>query len=322
MGDDVGSGHFFRCLALAEEFIKKRRKVVFITNSKNIKKYIKKNIPFFMLKGKTESERIKECKKLSTKIKFWIFDLPKENKKYSFHLKKYDSAIIDDLGNIDVYSKILINGGIVKKFQKYNRNNKTKFLLGPKYMLLRNGFYKNRLNNKTCKKKIKNILLTFGGNDDSDLSSKILSVINTKKYQVSILLGPTYKLTKKIQTISRSNKNIKIISNFENTSMLFKKFDLVITSPGITIYELACLGVPTILISSNEIQYTVAKSFYKMKFGKNYGFWKNDILKLEKMINSVDDIKIRKNMIKTGQRIVDGKGIFRVSNIIDNYLKN
>ncbi len=322
MGDKVGSGHFFRCLALSEEFIKKRRKVIFITNSKNIKKHIKKNIPFFILKGETESERIKECKQLSSKIKFWIIDLPKENKRYSFHLKKYDSAIIDDLGNIGVYSKFLINGGVVKKFQKYNSNNKTKFFLGPKYIILRKSFYENRLSNENYENKIKKILLTFGGNDDSDLSSRILSSINTKKYQVSVLLGPTYKFTKKIQSISKSNKNIKIISNAEDTSTLFKKFDLVITTPGITIYELSCLGIPTILISINEIQYTVAKFFQKMKFGKNYGFWEDDVLKLEKMIKSLDENKIRENMKKSGQKIVDGKGIFRVSNIIDNFLKN
>lgn len=321
MGDKVGSGHFFRCLALAEEFVKKRRKVIFVTNSKNIKKHVKKSVPFFLLKGKNESERIKECKKLSQKIKFWIIDLPKENKKYSFHLKKYNSAIIDDLGNIDVYSKILINGGIVKKFQKYNRYNRTKYFLGPKYMILRKNFYKNRLDIGFDKKKIKKILLTFGGNDDNDLSLRILSTINTKKYRVSVLLGPTYKFTKKIQAVSKSNQNIKIISNSKDTSILFKKFDLAIASPGITIYELACLGVPTILISVNEIQYTVAKSFHKMKIGKNYGFWKDDIVKLEKMIMSMNESKIRNNMKKSGQKTVDGKGIFRVSNIIDNFLK-
>ena len=104
MGDNVGSGHFFRCLALANEFIKRKRKVVFITNSKSIKNHIKENIPIFILKGKKESENIEECKKLSKKIKFWIFDLPKGNGKYSFHLRKYNSAIIDDLGDISVYS--------------------------------------------------------------------------------------------------------------------------------------------------------------------------------------------------------------------------
>ena len=321
MGNNIGYGHFFRCLALAEEFIKKRRKVIFITNSKDIKKHLKKNIPFFMLKGKIESDRIKECKKLSQKIKFWIFDLPKENKRYSFHFKKYDSAIIYDLGNIDVYSKLLINGGIVKKFQKYNHNNKTKFLIGPKYMILRKNFYKNRLENMVCKKKIKKILLTFGGNDDKDLSSKILSKINTKKYQVSVLLGPTYKFRKKIQTIANSNKNIKIISNSKNTSILFRKFDLVLATPGITIYELACLGIPTILISINEVQQTVAKYFHKIKIGINYGFWEDDILKLEKIIESLQEEKIRNNMKKTGQKTVDGKGIFRVSNTIDDFLK-
>jgi UDP-2,4-diacetamido-2,4,6-trideoxy-beta-L-altropyranose hydrolase len=321
MGNNVGYGHFFRCLALAEEFIKKRRKVIFITNSKNIKKHLKKNIPFFILKGKMESDRIKECKKISKKIKFWIFDLPKENKRYSFHFKKHNSAIIDDLGNIDVYSKLLINGGIVKKFQKYNHNNKTKFLIGPKYMILRKNFYKNRLDDRVCKKKIGKILLTFGGTDDSDLSSKILSEINTKKYQVSVLLGPTYKFSKKIQTITNSNKNIKIISNSKDTSTLFRKFDLVLATPGITIYELACLGIPTILISINEIQHTVAKYFHKMKIGINYGFWKEDMLKLEKMIESLEEEEIRNNMKKTSQKIIDGKGIFRVSNIIDDFLK-
>ena len=323
MGDSVGSGHFFRCLSLAEELTKKKRKIIFITSSKNIKKYIKKNMAFLVLKGKNELERIKECKKLSLKIKFWIFDLPKVNRKYSFHLRKYNSAIIDDLGNMDVYSKFLFNGGIVKKFQKYNYNkNKTKLFLGPTYMILRKKFYENRNSKKNPKIQIKKILLTFGGNDDKDLTSTIVSLINTQKYEITVLLGPTYKFTKKIQQISISSKNIKIISNSKDTSTLFQKFDLVITTPGITVYELACLGIPTILISINEIQHEVAKAFQRIKFGKNFGFWQNNILKLENMIESINDTKTKKDMRISGQKIVDGKGVLRISEIINNFLRN
>jgi len=319
MGDKIGSGHFFRCLALANEFIKRKRKVVFITNTRIIKNHINKKIGLFILKGKKESEQIEECKKLSKKVKFWIFDLPKENGKYSFHLRKYNSAIIDDLGGFSVYSTFLFNGGIVKKFQKYNNKNKTKIFLGPEYIILRESFHKNKNSTKISKNPIRKILLTFGGNDDNDLTSEILTSINTKKYHMTVLLGPTYKFMKKIQKISKLNKNIKIISNIENTSILFQKFDLVITTPGITIYELACLGIPTLSISINKNQNLVAKSFQKRKFGMNNGFWKKDISKLEKMINSLNEHKVRKNMKYSGQKIVDGKGVRRVSKIINEF---
>jgi len=321
MGDNVGSGHFFRCLALANEFIKRKRKVVFITNSKSIKNHIKENIPIFILKGKNESEQLEECKKLSKKIKFWIFDLPKGNKRYSFHLRKHDSAIIDDLGGIMVHSTFLFNGGIVKKFQKYiHSKNRAQFFFGPKYMILRESFYKNRTFTKISKNPIRKILLTFGGNDDTDLTSTVLSSINTQKYHITVLLGPTYKFIKKIEKISKANKNIKIISNDKDTSKLFQKFDLVITTPGITIYELACLGIPTISIPINKNQDLVAKSLQRMNYGMNYGFWRNDISRLEKMIDSVNDYKIRRIMKSSGQKVVDGKGVLRVSKIIDNFL--
>ena len=321
MGDEIGSGHFFRCLALAKELIKRKRKIIFITKSKNIKNHVKKNMPFIILKGKNRSEQLKECKKNLKKVKFWIFDLPNENETYSFQFRKYNSAIMDDLGNIDSYSNFVFNGGIVKKFQKYNKNNKTKLFLDPKFMILREEFYNNKNKVRIIKNPIKKILLTFGGNDDLNLTLTVLQKINLKKYSITTILGPTYKHLKKIEEIQKTNKNIKILTNVKDPSKIFLKQDLVISTPGITSYELSCLGIPTVWISTKKEQNMLANEFQKKGFGNNLGLLKDD-LELDKKINSLKDYKKRQKMFQIGRKTIDGKGVFRVAEIIDVFLKN
>ena len=103
---------------------------------------------------------------------------------------------------------------------------------------------------------------------------------------------------------------------------LISKQDIVISSPGITTYELACLGIPTILFPFNEPQYLVAKEMSKLGFGINFGYWDDNFKKLDVSISRISDYKERKKIHFAGRNMVDGKGLFRVSKKLISLLKS
>jgi UDP-2,4-diacetamido-2,4,6-trideoxy-beta-L-altropyranose hydrolase len=325
VGDNIGSGHFFRCYSIAKNLKKVGLKVVFVVNNeKSIKEHLGKvKIPYIVLKSKNENDRIKKCEVLSEKIEVFLIDLPFKNEQYSKNLKnKCKTIIIDDIGNKKIRSQLLFNGHVVDKFQKYDINEKiTKYFFGPKYMILRNEFETIRRRKIVPRGKICKILLTFGGSDDSNLSTKISSYFISRSYNVTIVLGPSYSNQKKLNKIIQKNKNFQLIKNEKNMAKLFSKHDLVISSSGITAYELACLGIPCILIPSDKYQEKTAIALAKKGFGMNYGFWDDDLDRFEQIISSMTNQLIRKKMYVAGRKLVDGKGTSRIIKQIIKLIK-
>lgn len=315
VGNEVGAGHFFRCLSIAEKLIEKKLNVIFIINDKNgIESYLKnKKISLYLLNEKNEEKRVLECKKLVKNISKLIIDLPSHNELYSTKLKNYFKIIIiDDIGNKKISSEILVNGSIVNEFQNYSFNKtKTKYFSGPKYILLRSQFVKIRKEVK-LQKKIKKILVVFGGSDEKNIAKKILPFFLHKSYNITVLLGPSNKFKNELEEIVSKNKLIKIVSNEDNIAKLFAKHDLIISSSGITSYELACLGITSLFIPMDEYQEKTSKKFEKLGFGVNYGFWDNDFKKLEKIIFVISDFSKREKMYFLGRDLIDGLGTDRV----------
>jgi UDP-2,4-diacetamido-2,4,6-trideoxy-beta-L-altropyranose hydrolase len=322
MGGKIGSGHFFRCLAIGEELRKRGKTIIFLTSNKEkFNDHYQGKNTHILLKEKIEKNKIIECKKLMNKIKCLIIDLPKNEEKYGKELEKEKIIIINDIGKEKIFSNILINGSIVKKFHKYQIKNKsTKLFLGSKYTIIRKEFVKIRKNVKIERKSIKNVLITFGGNDEKNMTIKILKFLLGKKINITIILGPTNYNTKNISNLIKNKTNAKIIINPKNVAKLFSNQDLVISSTGITIYELACLGIPTIMIPINSAQKESAKEMEKRGFGKIIDSNKLNLKKLEQTYLKFDDLDYRKKMFKSGRKIIDGKGVERIGKIMEKII--
>lgn len=316
LGGEIGSGHFYRCLAIANELTNHNKKVVFLI--KNEEEFIShigtKNYPYIVIEGNTQQNELINCKERLSKIKNLIIDVETQNQVYSKYFQKLcNTAIIDDLGGIMVYSEILFNGHMVKKFHCYEKADKnTKIFLGPNFMPLRDEFLQERKKVTISKKPIERILISFGGSDDFDLTSKIARFFINKNYEITFVLGPSYKKKRTFQEWAEKYSNFHIKNSVKNMANLFTKHDLVISSAGITTYELACLGIPSIFIPMNSDQGLTAKEMMKFGFGIDYGACDNEFTKLDIMINEFDYQK-REKMFEAGRKIVDGKGSIRIS---------
>lgn len=315
MGEKVGSGHFYRCLALAQEFSRKKMKTIFlITNKQEFLKHIQKlPFPYYVLKGNSEQEIIDNCKTILPNIEKLIVDLPLRNSDYS---KEFSSttkvAILDDVGNKTIYSDLLVNGSAVKKYHNYKiLSKKTKRLIGPKFMILRKEFADARNRVKIKKEPIKKILLTFGGTDDADITRSLSLFLVNHNFKITVVIGPSYSHKQDLKNFANQH-NFTIKDSVIRIADLFSKQDLVISSSGLTSYELACLGIPSIFIPIDEEQKPTSKTLQKLGFGVYYGFWDQNFKKLEKILSEINDYSLRKKMFVQGRKILDGKGLNRV----------
>lgn len=328
-----GFGNLNRCLILANSLQKKGINSFFIIdrNKIAIEQLKKKNLSFIELKNDTSfsSEKkiiLKYMNDMNCEI--IILDMRENGEKLSKILYKNSLKIIllDDAWCKNVYADILFNGTNVKSYQQYNKKNiDSKLFLGTKYWILPDEFknYKKQLSDIYNKNQY-NILISMGGSDPSNLTSKIIkSIIKISQIKVKIIFGPFSKNHSEILNLVKNKKNIKIIYSSKNIWKEFFWSDVTISGGGNTLFELASLGIPTLCIPTFKHEILYVNEFMKKKYSYNLGFKQKNSLKINYEVERLlKNEKIRKEMCRSGKKLLDGKGLSRVVNIIVSNIKN
>ena len=259
-------------------------------------------------------------------LKFLILDAREKGEALSKKISTSDVQVflLDDAWVNEAWANIIINGTMIKKYQKYKKlNQNSKIFLGTKYFIIDKNFLKNKKMFKDIKQKSKYcIVVSLGGSDPHGLTFKILdSICDLGNIDIRVILGPLVK--QKIKRLEYKRKNVSFIESPKLIWNEFKKADLVISNAGNTLFELAVQKVPTICIPAIEHQVPYARFFQTNGFGINLGLWNN--VKNKDVKNTVNkilsDLALRKKMNSQGDKIIDGKGLFRVIQIIESHIK-
>ena len=104
------------------------------------------------------------------------------------------------------------------------------------------------------KDRVEKVFISFGGADPQNYSDRILSVIcrdEYKNYEFIVVLG---RAKQNVDTLMKYNsyENISVLHDVKNMPELMSQCDLAMTSRGRTAYELAMLGIPSIVMAQNE----------------------------------------------------------------------
>jgi len=315
---DIGLGHIYRTLTLANRLVF-HHNIFFVMDSARelgIQKVQEYHYPI-----KTFSN-IDEMATVLDEIKpdIIINDVLDTSQKYikSLQSKGYFVVNFEDLGEGAEYANIVINALYENSYPPKNH------YYGYKYECLRDEFY--IFPAKKPEPDVKTILITFGGTDPNDLTSRTLNALeklDLRMIAINVILGKGYRPKKKLhEYISLLQEKGFQIDVKENVRLMAKEMseaDLVITSNGRTIYEVASIGTPCISISQNEREARhlfVHNTHGPLYLGIAYTISADDIASAIKRL--IDDYPLRKEMNEKLLRF-DLKGnIDRVLNLILN----
>ena len=195
---------------------------------------------------------------------------------------------------------------------------------GYKYYILKDEFYFQKQKEIKKNDSVNEILLTFGGTDPNDLTRKTLNAVLNSKYNgnITIILGLGYKDKKGIKYEFNKHSNIEIFENVKNISEYMYKADLIFTSAGRTMYEIASIGVPCICLCQNnrELTHTFANAkngFINLGLGKDI----NEDEIIDTMENLISNTNIRIEMNKRMLNIDLKHGFENIMNIVKNKYK-
>ena len=302
---EIGAGHSMRCYALAEEFLRNNHKVIFISNSQLDfvkEKLLSKNIIIEKIKKTAPLEEIEIVIKLLEKYKsnFLILDGYKFDYEYQKKLKAANTKIvyITDLKG-KYHCDVLICPTPGLKPKDFESEIETKYLLGPKYVLLRDEILNLKPKTK-YRNQIKQILVSFGASFfDEDCYKKIIDLIeyNYKNCFVNFLAG-SEENAKRIKKLLTEEKNkYEILLPKDVNSKLYSKIDLAFTTASTTMWELLYLKIPIVCFYTTDNQKGNAEWLGRNKYAINLGDIRNKI----KNIKIIQKNKININFKTKGE---------------------
>ena len=280
----VGLGHAYRAVMIANEFPK--HEITFVCEEKS------SQAADFIAKNNYNCVKCPDGEILNTVIALQpnlvINDILDTDQDYIKAIKRYPIKVanFEDLGTGAEYADLVINALYPSPIPL------DKTLTGEKYFCLRDEFLLAPSQPAPEVAETRNILVSFGGVDEGNLTTRVTSLIAPycieNAVHISIVVGPGFShhetLTGKLASLP--GLSYELARGTARISDYMQKSDLAITSGGRTVLELAAMQTPTIVICQNrrETTHTFASS-------------NNGVLNLG-VRHEVDDSDILKALIK------------------------
>ena len=312
---NTGYGHITRCISLCQAFSKRNiGSTIYINGDENSSKALSLYLYNYKIIDwlAHPSKLIKEINQSD----ILIIDSYLAGKEYYNNFSKVCNLclFIDDNLRIDYPDGIILNGTINAEFFPYKNGSSHTYLLGTKYIPLREDF--RNVPAKKNNPKVRSVLITFGGQDQKGLTLPVLNALNDAypDIQKNVIIGSGFANQKTLEKLESDKIKIEVSPYPHEICDLMMSSDIAISAAGQTLYELAATGTPTIAVAVAENQKNNIYEWKKKGFLLDTIF-NTEVNYLKKIIDTIElmqSITVRKKMSSIGKDNVDGNGAVRV----------
>ncbi len=225
----------------------------------------------------------------------------------------------DDYGHAGHYgTDLVLNQNASASPELYaDREPATRLLLGPRYALLQRDFRARPRVTRTIAPRAQKILVTLGGVDAANVTRTVLralAAVPVPDADVRVVVGSANPNRKDLEAAASAGRRITLQRDPRSLAELMAWADLALTGAGTTTYEVAYMGVPSLLIVVAENQRLAAKALEAAGVAKDLG-WHADLTVprlAEAIAGLAMDAATRERMSRNGRDLVDGQGVSRV----------
>jgi UDP-2,4-diacetamido-2,4,6-trideoxy-beta-L-altropyranose hydrolase len=246
-----------------------------------------------------------------------------------FQLGLKDTAcrllVVDDYGHASAYhADIVLNQNISAHEELYTRrDDRVELLLGPRFALLRREFVSHIGWVRAIPQEAKKLLVTLGGADADNVTKKVIDALAGSDLEVKAVVGGSNphlpSLRQAAEAATRGKTRVDLVVNASEMPGLMQWADMAVAAGGSTCWELAFTGLPSLFIILAENQEGNAQKLERQGFGRCLG--KHSLLDTNRLCKSLHSLgrrqELRASFASQGQKLVDGKGAYRVSKFLE-----
>lgn len=178
---------------------------------------------------------------------------------------------------------------------------------GPQYFPLRQDF--RGAGSKAIAPVAHRVLVSLGGGDVAHYQSRIVDALNAVEHDLSL------RVTGQLETEPARSEKIEVLGRVANMAALFAWADLAIIGSGLTRYETAALGTPSLSYSLRVEHVPLLDESAAAGITEHGGLLEHKTQ--GEIADAVDrlivDTKLRSHMSQQGQRLIDGQGASRLA---------
>jgi len=229
----------------------------------------------------------------------------------------YVVAAIDDLAAYSFPCQLVINGGAQAGGLPYRSSRDTRFLLGPRYVLLRPEF--RDLPARVVRPEVQNVLIAVGGADPRGLLPILLEVAGLLPTQCSItaIAAPLSARAADVDVaLARCLRPVLLMRDPPSVRDLMLEADLALSAGGQTMYELAATGTPTVAVVAADNQIASVRAMadagvVRAVCGVGDASFRERVR--DAVVELLSGRDARTAMAAAGRALVDGRGAERVA---------
>jgi UDP-2,4-diacetamido-2,4,6-trideoxy-beta-L-altropyranose hydrolase len=322
--ESIGLGHIRRCMTLARVLQKQGGVIHFVVNQDPlVSGFLRKN-GFDGVTVETQAD----CDLSQTlgHVRRWdaqalVVDSYAVKVECFAQVRELLVAVIDDLADRPLPVDLVINGAANACNLSYQTSPRTKLLLGPEYVLLREEFSHDP--DRPIREDVERVLITVGGGDPFALTCRLIAWtrVALNKLNIAVVVGPFFAqdAVRRVEQLAEGDSFVTPHRDPPNLRELMLSCDLAIVGGGQTAYELAATGTPAVAIRLTENQTGNLSGLS----AKGVLEWVGDVQDgdIESRVigalrNLAEHADKRARMSQAGRALVDGRGASRVAQAV------
>ncbi len=321
-GGEIGMGHVYRSLAAAEALIKLKPNadVCFLMRAEppeGAQFVWQKGHQVRILSGGASA--LPEIRDYSPNL--IVNDLPSLNDDYLRSLAKLGATTVNFVDSLADIEKPHSTAAVIIAVLAEEQVELEDYYAGPAFAILREAFQKQSAD---IAEKGRHVVLSFGGSDPQRLTLKALSALGPLAqaipgFEVTVVLGPAFGHVRELEGLLKDLPiRPRILKHVEHMADILVEGDLVLCSGGMTVFEVAALGRPGLVLCQNAKEEARMRSFARDGSILNLGLGtevEESILR-EKVHELLFDQEARRRMSEAGTRLVDAQGASRVAEVM------
>lgn len=325
---DIGYGHFYRCVVLARSFDQEKYKITFLirnidpvftalVRSTGYQVELAPSAKFLDLKSSdfaTEmSQDIRWVANFSVGS-LVILDHYAFQEEHQRQLKRDCRCLVvfDDLFDRGFAADVLINQNFGCKLPEKKPSSGTTILAGTEFALIRDAYFSAKKSRAH-----KAIVICFGATDPGNLTKAVLDTLISESIPLIAICGPGNSHYESLSLAYSGFSNLTILKNPDNIEVIFAQALCIVAAAGSLVWELAFLEKAIILYKVDANQSAVYDHLVELGLcvGLNESkSWPKTIMQLVSMSDKIE------KMEKAISGIVDGNGKRRIVEAIERRL--